>query len=78
MVIEAANENGDLLDDQFKTKADFKNFIVSLSIRLTMDNSDMELEEAFDFVMGEGAFARLKDGCWKKIQNDKIRKAIAE
>jgi hypothetical protein len=67
-VIDTATENGQLLDDQFASKNDFKQFIIALTMRMLIDQIGMTTEQAFDAVMGAGRFQALCDESFEKLQ----------
>lgn len=67
MVIGIANKSGRRLQDDFGTPEKFKDFIVSLTIKGLVDHCGMEIDAAFDIVMGDGEFKRLCDDCWETL-----------
>jgi hypothetical protein len=68
-IIKIANSNSMNLKDEFGTPENFKNFVVSLTIKMVMDIGKISIQEAFDLVMGGGSFQKMSDDIWTQLNN---------
>tara|TARA_R110000824_G_scaffold172434_1_gene350331 strand:+ start:50668 stop:50922 length:255 start_codon:yes stop_codon:yes gene_type:complete len=68
IIIDGANENGILLQNEFETKEDFKTWMISFTIATVKKEAGLTIQEAYDFVLGDGSFRDLADSCWEKCQ----------
>ncbi len=66
-IVAAANLKGVNLGDHFATDAEFKQHVIAIAIDYVM-RKGKSTEEAYDFVMGEGAYDKLKNTCWNSLQ----------
>jgi len=67
MLINFANENAISLADEFGTREKFSQFVFSFTIKSLVDICGLDTKAAYDFVMGDGAFAKLADECWQQL-----------
>ena len=67
MLINFANENAISLADEFGTREKFAQFVFSFTIKSVVDICGLDAKTAYDFVMGDGAFAKLADDCWQQL-----------
>lgn len=68
LIIQDANEKGLNLQDDFKTRQDFMNFVIAFTIRSLMQILKIEVSEAHDIVFGEGSYRELCDSVWESLQ----------
>ncbi len=66
-IVAAANLKNVNLGDHFATDDDFKQHVIAVAISYVMKQGK-PIEEAYDFVMGEGAYDKLKNTCWSNLQ----------
>ena len=66
-IIAAANLKGVNLGDHFDSDDDFKQHVIAIAINYVMKRGK-PIEEAYDFVMGDGAYDKLKNTCWSNLQ----------
>ena len=66
-LVAAANLKGVNLGDHFATEDDFKQHVIAIAINYVMKQGK-PIEEAYDFVMGEGAYDKMKNACWATLQ----------
>jgi hypothetical protein len=66
-LIDFANKEGISLADHFETPAEFKQFVISFTIRALVDLG-LEVREAYDMAMGEGSYNELAGGIWDSLQ----------
>jgi hypothetical protein len=60
-IISMSNAKGVDLKAEFGTVANFQKFIFSLTVRTIMDVMNVNLEEAYNLVMGVGSYKALAD-----------------
>ena len=68
MIIDWANNEGVNLADHFESRDDFAKWIISFTIKSVMDILSIELQAAYDIVMGDGSFNALADSVWNQLQ----------
>ena len=66
-IVAAANLNNVNLGDHFATDDDFKQHVIAVAISYVMKQGK-PIEEAYNFVMGDGAYDKLKNTCWSNLQ----------
>tara|TARA_R110000803_G_scaffold32357_6_gene71395 strand:- start:3249 stop:3485 length:237 start_codon:yes stop_codon:yes gene_type:complete len=67
LLIDHANANGLVLADEFGTRDNFAKFVISFTIK-NLTECGMSLPQAFDTVMGDGAYRKLADDVWTTLQ----------
>ena len=67
-LIEFANDRGINLRDEFKTVDKFKEFVIAFTFKALTDNG-IDVPEAYDIVMGDGAYVKLADDVWSKLSS---------
>ncbi len=70
LIIDHATKSGISLADQFNSVDDFKQFVIGFTIRSLIEICKIEIEAAYDIVMGNGAFRELSDSIWKQLNAD--------
>lgn len=68
MIIDWANSEGVDLADHFQSRDDFAKWVISFTIKSVMDILSIELNAAYDIVMGDGSFNNLADSVWNQLQ----------
>ena len=68
MLVDFANEKGIVLADEFGTRDNFAKFVISFTIKQLMQACKMDVTEAYDIVMGDGAFTKLANDVWQSAQ----------
>lgn len=66
-MIEFANREGIELQKSFKTVAEFKKFVIAFTIKSLLDLG-VEMQDAFDMVMGSGKYDELVEKIWNAGQ----------
>ena len=66
-LISFANESGIILQDEFKTVARFKEFVIAFTIKSLM-NIGLPLKEAYDLVFDAGSYDELAANVWQACQ----------
>ena len=66
-IVNFATENNIVLANEFKSRGDFQKFVVAISIKTLVD-AGFDLAEAFNLVMGEGAYQDLAAKVWEANQ----------
>ena len=66
-IIEVANQNGTSLKAEFGTVEEFKKFVVSFTIRAFMEIGGLTVNQAYDVVMGDGAYNELANSVWEQL-----------
>ena len=66
-IIAAANIKGVNVGDHFANDDEFKQHVIGIAISYVMKQGK-PIEEAYDFVMGEGAYDKMKNACWATLQ----------
>ena len=74
LVIEFANKEGIILQNEFKSVDAFKEFVIGLLFRMLTDMG-VETDTAFDLVFGDGAYNRLAESVWNSARE---RQGIAQ
>lgn len=59
MIVELANRNNIVLSEQFASKEDFKEFVISFTFKLLTENMGYTTQQAFDLTLGQGAYDKL-------------------
>ena len=59
LLVKFANENNINLREHFDSVADFKEFVIGFTYRFMVEQMNIPSAQAFDLVMGEGAFENL-------------------
>ncbi len=65
-IVAAANIKGVNLGDHFDTDEDFKQHVIAVAISYVMKQGK-PIEEAYDFVMGDGAYDKMRNACWATL-----------
>ncbi len=65
-IIDFANENNIDLRTQFKTVEKFKEFVIAFTIKSLVDIG-MEINKAYDLVMGDGKYEELANSVWQTL-----------
>ncbi len=66
-IVKTANENGIDLNNEFKSPADFKEFVISFAIKTVINNTGYTMEKAYDLVLGEGSYKDIYNGVLKQV-----------
>tara|TARA_R110002167_G_scaffold121011_2_gene299206 strand:- start:679 stop:918 length:240 start_codon:yes stop_codon:yes gene_type:complete len=66
-LVAAANIKGVNLNEHFATDADFKQHVIAIAINYVMKQGK-STQEAYDFVMGDGSYDKMKNACWTTLQ----------
>ena len=66
-VVSNANKNGVDLQKEFGTQEKFKAFLLSQSIKLTMETMKIELKVAYELICGEGSYNELVASVYKSL-----------
>ena len=66
-LVNQANAEGLNLQEMFGTVERFQQFVISLTLKTLID-AGIEVEKAYDIVLGEGNFQRLTDEVWAQNQ----------
>lgn len=69
-IIEMANEGNILLSDHFESRDAFAQFVIGFTITSIVKHCGMSVREAYDIVMGEGAYKKLSDSIWDSLQKE--------
>ena len=67
-IIDTANSDGTDLKEEFGTVDAFKQFVIAFTIRSCVEVLGMDIEEAFDVAMGDGAYEKICNKCWGSLQ----------
>ncbi len=65
-IVESATANGVNLSDHFADENEFKKHVIALSIDY-VNRRGMPIDKAYDFVLGDGAYDRMKSMCWDAL-----------
>ena len=65
-IIEIANAEGRILANEFGSQDQFKQFVISTTIKGLIDQG-ATLPQAYDLVLGEGAYKQLADATFEKL-----------
>jgi len=68
LLIEFANEQGISLQDEFGSRDAFAQFVIGFTIRNLVEVCEMTVQQAYDTVMGDGAYKQLSDSVWEQLQ----------
>lgn len=66
-MIEFANREGIELQKSFETVGEFKKFVIAFTIKSLLDLG-VEMQDAFDMVMGSGKYDELVEKIWNAGQ----------
>lgn len=66
-IIDYANREGIELRKSFKTVEEFKKFVIAFTIKSLLDLG-VEMQDAFDMVMGSGKYNELVEKIWEAGQ----------
>jgi len=66
LVIKFANESGIALASEFKSVAEFQQFIIGLTVKF-MVQAGFEIDAALDVVLGSGTFKQIADDVWATL-----------
>jgi hypothetical protein len=67
LLIDFANKEGINLADSFGTPEEFKQFVISFTIRALVQMG-LEVSEAYDMAMGQGSYEELAGNVWDSLQ----------
>ena len=67
MMVKFANEKGIDLQADFETPEKFKHFVIGFTIK-TLVEMGLEISEAYDIALGEGAYKKTSDSVWDSLQ----------
>ena len=70
IIVDFANTEGIVLSELYKTREEFNTFIIGFTIRAVKEIAGFSTREAYDVVMGEGAFTQLANDVWHDLQNN--------
>jgi len=71
LITDGANANGVILSEQFESPEKFNEFVISYTIQQIQDITSMTTEEAYNIVMGEGAYQQLRADLWGHFENQR-------
>ncbi len=74
-LIRIANEKGIVLQDTFGTPEKFKQMIISLTIDSVMQARQIPLDQAYDIVMGDGAYQDMAGRVFNILQEQHVVKS---
>ena len=66
-IVDHANTNGIVLADSFASVEEFKKFVFALTFKTLID-AGMATSEAYDLLMGDGAYEEMADRVWSMAQ----------
>ena len=66
-LVNLANEKGIDLRQHFQNAEKFRMFVIAICFR-TLTENGVETSEAFDMLLGDGAFRKLSDSIWEHFQ----------
>ncbi len=66
-IVSFANENRIDLRTVFPDAETFQRFVIGICFR-TLTENGVETSEAFDMLLGDGAFRKLSDSIWEHFQ----------
>lgn len=70
LLIDFANEQGIILQDEFGSVDKFKKFVIGFTIR-SLTELGADIKDAFDFVMGDNAYQKMAETIWNDLRNGK-------
>lgn len=68
LIVDHASAHGINLREQFGTREKFIGFVTACAIKAAQDIAGLSLRDAYDLVMGEGAYQQLADEVWAAAQ----------
>ncbi len=68
-MIELCNQKGIRLDEHFNSPEQFKEYIIAF-VFTELTKSGVDVEKAFDFIFGEGSYAKLSDEVFTLLQKN--------
>ena len=66
-IVKFANDNQVNLEAEFGTVEKFKEFVIAITFKTLVD-AGIAVNEAFDLVMGDGAYSKLASDLWNSFQ----------
>lgn len=69
LFIEFANERGIDLAQEFKSRADFVQYLVAFTFQFCVKQLGMTTDAALDLVIGKEAINRLGEQIWEQVNN---------
>lgn len=67
LLVKFANENNIILAHEFGTPAKFKEFVIAFTFK-QLKELGVDTKDAFDMLMGDGAFDEMANSVWESAQ----------